>query len=279
MQLNKNCYYFKKILFNDGLFNKSIDATYILHVVNNGRLNNILNELKKYHPTNIVYILFNKGYKKCNKNLYVKNTLYDIVDANYEIFKHAQINNYYDILILEDDFFFDKKVLNNFHINNINNFILSKKNKEYIYHLGCQPIIYSRVNLYNNLGHFVGGVHSSVFSKKFRDLFFKDEISKISDWDIYLNYKTKRYFYYIPLCYQFLNETDNSKNYPSYYGMTYLGNYFIKKFKLDSNPVKGYNDVYYTSKYISIFISFFLFIFTIIILTLIIYYLNLICFL
>ena len=54
------CYYIKTLYFNDPLFNET-DATYIIHLENNGRYKNIEKELKKYHPTNIVHSLFNKG--------------------------------------------------------------------------------------------------------------------------------------------------------------------------------------------------------------------------
>jgi len=42
MELNNKCYIFEKIIFNDGLLNDNIDATYILHLENNGRINEIL---------------------------------------------------------------------------------------------------------------------------------------------------------------------------------------------------------------------------------------------
>ena len=62
--MNNECYNYKKIIYNNGLFNKTIDATYIIHLEGNGRLDDIMKQLNEYQPTNIVYILFNKGYKK-----------------------------------------------------------------------------------------------------------------------------------------------------------------------------------------------------------------------
>jgi len=272
MQLNSLCYRFKEINFKDGLLNDSVDATYILHLENNGRINFILDQLKKYHPTNLVFILFNKGYKKCDKNKYIKNSMYDIIDANLEIFKHAYNKNYNNILILEDDFIFDYKILNKYHIKNINEFIINKFNEDFIYHLGCQPILYRPFDSNNNLLYFGTGMHASIFSKKFRNIFLKQDISLISDWDFYLNVKTKRYFYKEALSYQYIIETENSKNYPSYFGLTKISNVFIKILKLDTDPINGYYKIYILSKIFSILIFF---IFIIIILYLLYNILNL----
>jgi hypothetical protein len=64
---NSKCYTFKSIKFNDGIFNKTVDATYVIHLKGNGRYENIINQLNEYRPTNEVYILLNDGYKKCDK--------------------------------------------------------------------------------------------------------------------------------------------------------------------------------------------------------------------
>ena len=58
------CYRLEHYIFNDDLLNNSIDATYIIHLENNGRLDHIMNQLTEYHPTNNVYILFNRLYIK-----------------------------------------------------------------------------------------------------------------------------------------------------------------------------------------------------------------------
>ena len=55
------CYTYKKLISNNGLYNNSIDATYVIHLENNGRYDTILKQLNNTIPTKIVYILFNKG--------------------------------------------------------------------------------------------------------------------------------------------------------------------------------------------------------------------------
>ena len=55
---NRNCYKFKEYQYSDGLIN-NIDATYIIHLENNGRLSDIEKQLSKYHPSDRVFIVFN----------------------------------------------------------------------------------------------------------------------------------------------------------------------------------------------------------------------------
>ena len=98
-----NCYNFVEYNFEQGLFDDSIDATYIIHLENNGRINNIIEQIYKYKPTKKIYILYNKGFKNCNKILEKNEPDKDLVHCNLRIFKHAKLNNYDNILILEDD--------------------------------------------------------------------------------------------------------------------------------------------------------------------------------
>ena len=60
----------KEMVYERGFLDNSVDATYIIHLEGNGRLQNIYNQLNQYQPTKKVYIFFNKGYKNCNKNFY-----------------------------------------------------------------------------------------------------------------------------------------------------------------------------------------------------------------
>ena len=106
-----NSYLLKKFNYSNGILNNSVDATYILYLEGNvNRYNNILNQLNNIVPTNIVYILFNKGWKNGKKRSYITNSAIDLIDANITCFNHANKKNYNNILILEDDFVFDSKL-------------------------------------------------------------------------------------------------------------------------------------------------------------------------
>ena len=88
------CYSFKKIKYNTGLLDEAVDATYIIHLEGNGRYDDIMSQLKTYHPTKEVYIVFNKGYKKCKKDEHIKLPAHDLIDAFLQVFKHAKNENY-----------------------------------------------------------------------------------------------------------------------------------------------------------------------------------------
>ena len=65
---NNDCYHFKKLTYTNGLLDDAVDATYIIHLEGNGRYEDILKQLHLNQPTKIVYIVFNKGYTKCQKD-------------------------------------------------------------------------------------------------------------------------------------------------------------------------------------------------------------------
>ena len=85
-----DCYRFEKRTFDKGFLDDAIDATFIIHLEGNGRLEHINYELTKYHPSKTVYILFNKGYKNCVKPTHVQNPPSDLVDAYMTIMKYAE---------------------------------------------------------------------------------------------------------------------------------------------------------------------------------------------
>ena len=176
------CYYIKTLYFNDPLF-KETDATYILHLEGNGRYQNIEEQLKLYHPTKIVHILFNKGYKKCEK-LGINTPPVDLVDAYKYIMNHA--SRYNTILILEDDFIFNKNVKK--HTKNIDNFVSTHKTSDFVYRIGCIPFIQIPYNMYNYVGVCIGS-HSIFYSKSMRDKLN----GNIYDWDVHLFFKSLGY--------------------------------------------------------------------------------------
>jgi hypothetical protein len=250
-----SCYKFNKIVFNDSIFKDSIDVTYIIHLKDNGRLNHIITQLSIYQPTKVVYIVFNKGYKKCNKPQFIKNPPLDLVDCNINIFKHAKSLNYKNILILEDDFIFNDKILDKYHITNINEFINS--NNDFCYLLGCLPF-FMIPYLKNNTYQFVisGGAHSVIYSKNYRNKILNLNQEDIHDWDLYSwKFIRNRYCYYIPLCYQLFTETENSnywgKNTIFKYIMEYIliiTKYLFRILQMDKKPEPGFSYFYIFGK-------------------------------
>jgi len=256
METYESCYRFEKITYTDGLFNKSIDATYIIHLEGNGRLDNINKQLSEYHITNTVYILFNKGFKKCKKELKLQRSDYDLIDANITIFKHSNLEKYSNILVLEDDFIFMPEVKETSNINNINSFLNKNINNDFMYCIGILPFITIPYDLNNN--YVLGtGTHACIFSKRFRYRIIKNAYN-IDDWDIYhIKYSLinfNKITYKEILCYQPVTQTENSKNWNI---SPIISNTFINIFKLDTNPKDGTLDLYKISKILSLILFIF----------------------
>lgn len=260
--MQNECYTFKKYIYNNYIFKNTIDATYIINLENNKRLDHIMNQLSKYHPTKIIYICFNKGYKKCKKQSFINNPPSDLVDAFINVFKHAKSMNYNNILVLEDDFIFNKEIKNQEHINNINNFLINHNNKLFQYYLGCVPFLLIPYN-YNNYRNISLGTHSVIYSKKLRNKILKINQKNICDWDYFnaIYFIKNRYCYYKPLCYQLFTQTENS----NYWGkniicediMKYIfiiTKYLFKILQMDKKTEPGFSYFYIFSKLLFIII-------------------------
>tara|TARA_B100001250_G_scaffold411918_1_gene441786 strand:- start:103 stop:945 length:843 start_codon:yes stop_codon:yes gene_type:complete len=252
--MNNKCYEYKKFKYNDGIF-KNIDATYIINLKNNGRLPHIKNQLKKYHPSDITYIAFNKGYRKCKKDESITNSALDLIDANRNILNHSIENKHDTILILEDDFEFDKKVKIKIHRNNIDEFISENIRNKFIYYLGTLPVIKSYSK--NNHQHIYAsaGTHACIYSKAMKHNLLSN-IENQSDWDGYVTkYPFSQYSYFIPLCYQLFPETENQKSWADH--IPIIGSSYryilintLKSLKLDTQVQPGYDIMYKSSEII-----------------------------
>tara|TARA_B000000477_G_scaffold3642_1_gene3327 strand:+ start:16375 stop:17184 length:810 start_codon:yes stop_codon:yes gene_type:complete len=217
-----NCYKIITRNNTNGLFENSIDATYIIYLEGNlKRLKNIEEQLANIKPTKKIHILVNKGWKKCNKSKYITNTAKDLVDCNITCFKHAKKHNYDNILILEDDFIFDK--IDKYDIDAINYFLKNNIENKISFYFGTLPFLfipYSK-SIYRGIINIY--THSVVFTKKLRNDILKYNYEKIFCWDTFQNYNNNnKYYYYKPLCFQVIEETENSKNWPVFL--------FIRKF-------------------------------------------------
>lgn len=242
----KNGYGFQLIEHDkDGIFESTLDATYVIHLIGNGRYENILNNIFSYHTTKKNYILHNAGYKKSIKPACVINPPTDLVDAYLTIFKHAKLNNFKNILIFEDDYIMDSKILEYEHYSEINKFIILHNNDSFCYLLGCLPYITQNYSEKHKKVNLSGGTHAVIYSENnINEILLINQIN-IKDWDQYLNNK---YMYYLPLCYQPFSQTENQK----YWG--YHNNKFSKfcifiyaitiNILIGDDPIPGFSALY-----------------------------------
>jgi hypothetical protein len=253
MEENLHCYSFKKITNNNGFFDSIVDATYIIHLKDNGRINSIYEQLKEYQPTKVIYIVYNEGYKKCSKSMFIKNSANDLVDVNLQIFKHSIKMNYDAILVLEDDFIFNPKIKEDFHRNNVISFLNNNSNKPYYYFLGCAPILQMPYDYYNYRPLVSGGTHAVIFNNKMKKIILDADQENIKDWDEFGIWLKHKYMYYIPLCYQLYPDTENSSSWGVdnnfiVRNIKQSGRLFIKLLKMDTQTEPGYSIIYIISK-------------------------------
>ena len=245
-----NGYFIKEYNVKNNI-NLHIDATYIIHLVNNGRLIDIENQLNKYKTSKKIYILFNEGYKCKKKNEKVKNAATDLIDANIFILNHAKEKEYNNILVLEDDFFFDNSIFNKLHLKEINIFL---KNINYdTYHLGCLPYFRKQINNYHSKNILSTGTHDVIYSKNvILNKNIENTAFLIGDWDVYLKLYSQ-FMFNIPLCYQLFPVTENQKEWGKNVGFkkSMLKNQLlfnmkdlIKKLYLDKTHIIGYPYLY-----------------------------------
>jgi hypothetical protein len=274
---NSNCYIFEKRQYNNGFLDSFVDATYILTMEDSNRKDNYEIQLKEFIPTKIVYIVYNKGYKKCNKELFKQTSNYDIIDANLNIMNHSLKNNYNNILILEDDFIFNKDIKDNKIINEIKYLFYNNINDTFYFNLGPFPILFYpslNTNIYRGIHNPAS--QSIIYNKNIIFKITNDKnINNYYHIDQYLTKNYKNYFYKIPLSYQTIPETENKKywagnNAQSIYDIYFIKmiNYFIYLLEINSNPKLGWNRLYN----ILFFINYLLFIIIILFIVFIIYY-------
>lgn len=243
-----SCYNFEDYTFTDGLLD--VNATYVLHLIGNGRYDSTLKSLKEYHISNKVHILMNQGYQKCNKPT-IDNPPLDLIGCFLTVFKHAKENGYETILVLEDDFIFDEKIKQQYHRNNVNTF-LKNHTEAMIYYLGTIPHVSIPYTFTTYRCISSTGTHAVIYNKQHIDKILNDKRDK-KDWDFYHNTSGFcRYMYYTPLCYQLFANTDNSRYWgyqnPFYFWTAKFFKQFLRLLKLDKQIQPGYNFYYTFSK-------------------------------
>jgi|LauGreDrversion4_1035100.scaffolds.fasta_scaffold01345_12 hypothetical protein len=251
---NSSCYRFEQIEYSDGLLD--LDATYIIHLEGNGRIENIKSQLNEYHPTNLVYILYNKGYKICDKSADIDQPSRDLIDAFITVFNDAHQKNYKNILILEDDFIFSEKIKKKSTQKKVMEFVnkKSKENENYIYLLGCLPFLQRPYDDNTNILLCGIGTHACIYSRKCIEFVLQQDQTRFNDWDYYTQMNITKYMYHEPLCYQLFPETENQKNWMSFFGLKDVLVLLIRLCKLDVKEEPGYTIFYNISKVLPVLI-------------------------
>ena len=261
MKQNIKCYYFEELNFSTGLFDETVDVTYVLYLEGSDRIKSVITQIYKYIPTKKIYIVHNKGFMKCPKKN-VTTPLSDCIESHHQAYIHAYNNKYNNILILEDDFIFSNKLKDKKVTYNINTFLKKFNNTSFTYFLGALPHIVSIYERYTYNVHMAGGAHSYIISKKCRNRFLSNNkiepMSRLFSLEHYLiSNASNAFMYYIPLAYQLCSETESQKSWKKdcknimdylYNIRVYLYIKYLKLLKLDKMVEPGFSIFYFISK-------------------------------
>ena len=246
-----DCYYTKSYTIDKGNYDGVIECTYVLLMENSKREEQILRQIEDAKITSKVVIQYNKGYKKCEKNLRVNKPNYDIEDALKNVFKHALNQGYSRIIVLEDDCQFDERIRDPVVVNDLHTF-LNKRDPE-IYNLG--PIsIQSPIDVLLHNNHqrllYTTCAHAVIYNKKYMDSAIHRKFM-MGHVDFEHNRTWSKYTYMYPLAYQTFTETENAKEGWGY--AYYLLNIIMfKPLKMDTQVQPGFDRLKMTFDYVSI---------------------------
>lgn len=260
---NKGCYRFETRTYPSALFPTTLDATYVLHLEGNGRLPSINQQLRDIHPTRVLHVLYNKGYKKCKKVLREQISYNDLTDAVITIFRDAIGRGYETVLLLEDDFIFGKNLPTAKAVGEVNQFLEKHKAEDYIYQLGAMPI-FRLPYMDTATVSLAGASHANIYSKKCIERLVKAyEDGKITGHiDMYYMKHAATHFnlytHLEPLVYQTFPQTENRGTWTS---ESILGkaqdaatNMFISATGLDKHPEPGTSIMYFIAMMLPIVI-------------------------
>jgi GR25 family glycosyltransferase involved in LPS biosynthesis len=236
--MNQHSYRYELITNEKGMFDNYIDMVYLITMEDSPRREHYMNQINKYIPHKNITIQYNKGFKLCKKNLLKQNTMYDINDAYYHVFLNVLQNNYKNIIIFEDDFFFDDTI-NQYIVDDIGKFITNTPYHLYnlgrIYHVSVPNLLSpSHLKVY-----YTASAHGVIYNRDYAYYFIKKyEKGIYQQPDITWNeLSVIKYTYYKPLCFQLFENTENIQNWESYDYIKPI----IKFLRLDKEHRFGFN--------------------------------------
>jgi hypothetical protein len=167
--------------------------------------------------------------------------------------RDSKKKGYHSILIVEDDFIFDKEICNEMVVRNVEQFMMQKKRDTFIYSFGLVPYCMMPHVHNSNRVFLKSGTHCSVYSGSCRDAILQTPQEAIQDWDVYTNFNFPNYCHAKPLCYQLFTDTENYKNWGESHPYLFIVLCFIKNYlkyyKLDTS-IEGYHQTYVNAFYI-----------------------------
>lgn len=193
-----------------GNFDTSIDCTYVLIMEGSPREKHIREHVAAAGITSRTIYQYNKGFKKCAKNLRVQKTNYDLEHALKHAFRDALDRGYTRVLVLEDDCEFDERIKDPSIVEDVCTF-LTREDPD-VYTFGSfLPVVnpFSFGNHQRLLLNFSS--HAIVYNEKYmRWLMVND--CMLGHVDFETNRHFSKFTYTLPLAYQKVVPTENTRD-------------------------------------------------------------------
>ena len=207
-----DCYTLKEVRGPSGSMDSCIDCTYVLIMEGSMREAQIKEQVATAGLTSKVIFQYNRGYKKCKKNLRIQKSNYDLEHALKNIFAHALKSGYERILVLEDDCEFDERIRNPEVIHDVKTFLLEKNPS--VYSLGSFMLLPNPLDVLtgskNQLLLYNTASHAVVYNRTYMEWLSENDCM-LGHVDFETNRHMSKYTYKIPLAYQKIEKTENAQ--------------------------------------------------------------------
>lgn len=191
-----------------GNFDACVDCTYVLVMDGSPRESTIRKEVTAAGITSRVVYQYNRGYKKCRKNLREQKPNYDLEHALKHAFTDALKRGYDRILVLEDDCEFDDRIRNPKIIEDVCGFL--KSNNPDIYTLGSVLPVVNPLTFSNHQRLLLNSSsHAILYNRKYMEWLINNDCI-FGHVDFETNRHWSKFTYKIPLAYQKVVPTENT---------------------------------------------------------------------
>ena len=222
-------------------------ATYILTMEDDRthRLSRAIQQVRRLCLSPRVYIVYNRGFRNCNKQLREQNTGSDLNHANMHIARHA-LNHFSGqlILLLEDDFFWVGDIERTKEsLREIRTFLQQPGDIVDHYSLGSMSIPFMVYPSLHSIKHW--RVHCAFATQAMihtpnglKRIATRDSV--YDQIDIVYSQKDRFYMYWRPLTMQVFTETENQKMWRANGPVNLAGWMYLRVWGMDKDPTLGW---------------------------------------
>ena len=211
------------------------------------RLSRAIKQVRTLCLSPRVYIVYNRGFRNCNKHMREQNTRADLNHANMHIARHA-LNHFsgQPILLLEDDFFWvgdiesTKKCLRE-----IRTFLQQQGDLVDHYSLGSMSVPFMAYPSLHSTRHWrvhcACGAQAMIHTPSGLKRIVSRAKYNVYDIDIMYSQKDRFYMYWRPLTMQVFTETENQKTWKANGPANLAGWMYLRVWGMEKDPAFGWH--------------------------------------